>query len=276
MPIKAYGTFRMVYWLQPIPYEKEASMAAGLWDDLARLKKCTWVELSHPLNESSPYWGGMPDGVVELNKVVFDYDEEILSCRIHVQKFPGQFGTHIDFPLHFEEGLAASEEYGLEHMAYPLVVLDITPQVERNCEYAVTVDDIKAYEKEFGKIPEGAFVALRTDWSKRWPDNNALNNFDAEGGEHCPGWSMEALKFLYEERRIAANGHETFDTDASPLAVAADDLACERYVLANGHVQVEVMANLDLVPQWGAIIFVAWPRIEGASGMPVRAWAVFE
>ena len=26
----------------------------------------------------------------------------------------------------------------------------------------------------------------------------------------------------------------------------------------------------------GAIIFIAYPRIEGATGLPVRAWAVFE
>ena len=107
-------------------------MAAGLWDDLARLKKCTWVELSHPLNESSPYWGGMPDGVVELNKVVFDYDEEILSCRIHVQKFPGQFGTHVDFPGHFVKDAPLSEKYGVNEFAFPLAVIDVSEKVKES------------------------------------------------------------------------------------------------------------------------------------------------
>lgn len=87
---------------------------------------------------------------------------------------------------------------------------------------------------------------------------------------------MEALRFLYEERGIAANGHETLDTDASHLAAAAGDLACERYVLDGGHLQVEMMTNLDQVPEAGAIVFVAWPNIVGASGLPVRMWAVFE
>lgn len=248
----------------------------SLWGELDKLKACNWVDLTHPLNNESPYWGGMPDGSVELCKTIFDYDSEILRCRIHTYKFPGQFGTHVDFPLHFEPGLAAAEAYGVEQMAYPLVVLDITPQMQENVEYAITVDDIKAFEAQNGAIPEGAFVALRTDWYKRWPDNDALNNFDAEGGEHCPGWSMAALKYLYEERHIAANGHETFDTDASSEAAAADDLACERYVLSNGHLQIEVMANLDKVPATGAILFMAWAPIEGAVGLPVRAWAVFE
>ena len=34
--------------------------------------------------------------------------------------------------------------------------------------------------------------------------------------------------------------------------------------------------NLDQVPATGAVIFVAWPRVADATGMPVRAWAVFD
>lgn len=249
----------------------------SLWADLDKLKKCHWVELSHPLTNESPYWGGMPDGVVELCNTVFDYDEEILSCRIQTYKFPGQFGTHVDFPSHFTPGLVGSEAFGPEYTAFPLCVIDLTQKIAaQGPDTAVTVDDIKAWEAENGPIPEGAFVALRTDWSKRWPDNDALNNFDEEGGEHCPGWSLPALQYLYNERKIAVNGHETFDTDASYLAVEADDLACERWVLDQGHIQIEVLDNLDQLPATGAIVFVSWPRIQEATGLPARVIAVYE
>lgn len=248
----------------------------SLWDTLNTLKNGTWVELSHPLTNESPYWGGMPDGVVDLCNTVFDYDEEILSCRIQTYKFPGQFGTHVDFPSHFTAGKVGSEAYGPDHMALPLCVIDLTPKIAaEGPDVAVTVEDIEAWEAENGRIPEGAFVALRTDWSHRWPDNDALNNFDEDGGEHCPGWSLPALKFLYNERNILMNGHETFDTDASYLAAEADDLACERWVLDQGHIQVEVMDNLDKVPATGAIVFVSWPRIENATGLPARVVAVY-
>ena len=60
------------------------------------------------------------------------------------------------------------------------------------------------------------------------------------------------------------------------LAVEAGDLACERYVLDKGKLQVEVLCNLDQVPPAGAIIFVAFLPIEGATGLPVRAWAIVE
>lgn len=247
-----------------------------LWEDLKRLKGYRWVDLSHSLNNDSPYWAGIPEGSVELSKTCFDWGNEMLDCLIQTFKFPGQFGTHIDFPGHFVKEGALSEAYGIQNMMYPLCVIDITDKVKEDVHYAVTADDIKAYEEKYGPIPDGAFVALRTDWYKNWPDMDAISGTDEEGGENFPGWSMEALKYIYEERNAAANGHETLDTDASEVAAAAGDLACERYLLEQGKLQVEVMCNLDQVPAAGAIIVTAFLPIEGATGLPVRAWAICE
>ena len=159
-------------------------------------------------------------------------------------------------------------------MMFPLCVVDISGKVKDDADYAVTVDDLKAYEAEYGEIPDGAFVALRTDWYKRWPSMEQMSHVGADGKEHCPGWSLEALRYIYEVRHAAANGHETLDTDASHIAVAADDLVCERYVLAQHKVQIEVLANLDKVAPAGALLLAAWPRIEGATGLPARVYAI--
>ena len=142
--------------------------------------------------------------------------------------------------------------------------------------YTVSVEDIKDYEAKYGEIPEGAFVALRTDWYKNWPDMDAMSGLKEDGSENFPGWSLEALQYIYEVRNAAANGHESLDTDASKEAAKAEDLACERYVLAKGKLQIELMKNLDQVAPAGAVLICAWPRIEGATGLPVRVWAVTE
>ena len=150
----------------------------------------------------------------------------------------------------------------------------MTDKVKEDVHYAVKKADITAYEEKYGPIPDGAFVALRTDWSKNWPDMDRLSGIADDGSENSPGWSMEALTYIYEERNAAANGHETLDTDASAEAAKAEDLACERYVLDSGKLQVEVLDNLDKVAPAGALILVMWPRIEGATGLPVRAVAI--
>ena len=252
---------------------KDAIIVHSIEELMEELKKYRWIELSHPLNNHSPYWAGIPEGAVELGKTAYDWGNE-LECLIQTFKFPGQFGTHIDFPGHFVKGEPLSEQYTVRNMAYPLVVIDVSEKVKEDVHYAVTVEDIKAYEEKFGDIPDGAFVALRTGWSERWPDMDAISNVDENGGEHFPGWSMEALQYIYEVRNAAANGHETLDTDASALAEKAGDLACERYLLGKGKLQVEVMCNLDQVPPAGAIVFVAFLPIEGATGLPVRMWAI--
>ena len=200
----------------------------------------------------------------------------MLDCRIHTFKFPGQFGTHIDFPGHFVKDGDLSEAYDVKQGVFPLCVIDITDKVAQDVHYAVTAQDIKDYEAKYGPIPDGAFVALRTDWYKNWPDMDALSGIAEDGSENFPGWSMEALKYIYEERNAAANGHETLDTDASAEAAKAEDLACERYVLAKGKLQIEVLRNLDKVAPAGAVLFAAWPRIEGATGLPARVWAITE
>ena len=247
-----------------------------LWETLEEAKKLKWVELSHSLNNDSPYWSGIPEGSVELCKVVFDWGNPMLDCRIHTFKFPGQFGTHIDFPGHFVKDGDLSEAYDVKQGVFPLCVVDITDKVAQDVHYAVTAQDIKDYEAKYGPIPDGAFVAFRTDWYKNWPDMDALSGIAEDGSENFPGWSMEALKYIYEERNAAANGHETLDTDASAEAAKAEDLACERYVLAKGKLQIEVLRNLDKVAPAGAVLFAAWPRIEGATGLPARVWAITE
>ena len=247
-----------------------------LWTELSNLKAMRWVELSHLMNNESPYWSGIPEGAAKLGNILFDWGNPMLECQIQQFKFPGQYGTHIDFPAHFIKGGVTAESFTCQDAAFPLCVIDISAKAAENPTYCVTVDDIKEYEAKYGDIPEGAFVALRTDWYKNWPDMDKMSGIAGDGSENFPGWSIEAIKYIYEVRHAAANGHETLDTDGSAECARAGDLACERYVLDHGHIQVEVLCNLDKVPAAGAILFVTWPNFEGANGLPCRAVAVCE
>ena len=101
-----------------------------------------------------------------------------------------------------------------------------------------------------------------------------FDNKDEQGNNHSPGWSVEGLEFLFQERQIKAIGHETFDTDASIDYQKNGSLLAEYYVLEQDTYQIELLTNLDKVPAKGAVIFNIVPKPEKASGFPVRSFAI--
>ena len=168
---------------------------------------------------------------------LFNHDDGFFAQSF---KFAGQYGTHLDAPIHFIRNQRYLDEIDLKELVLPLVVIDKSQEAETNNDFTLTVDDILDFEAKHGKIDEGTFVALRTDWSKRWPNVEAFNNKDDNGNNHAPGWSVDALKFLFEERKIKAVGHETFDTDSSIDFQKNGALLGENYVLEQDTYQIEL------------------------------------
>lgn len=232
------------------------------------LKEKSWVDLTHAFGPDSPHFSAFEDA--EFN-TLFSHDDGFFAQRF---TFPGQYGTHLDAPIHFVRDTRYLHELELKELVLPLVVIDKSKEAEANHDFTLGVADIEQFEAQHGKIEEGTFVALRTDWSKRWPDKEAFDNKDEEGNSHAPGWSVEALKFLFEERKIQAVGHETFDTDSASDYRKNGALLGEYYVLDQDTYQVELLANLDQVPAKGAVIFNIVPKAENASGFPVRSFAI--
>jgi kynurenine formamidase len=238
------------------------------------LRSKRFVDLTHAFEPGVPHWSGFPD---EKRETLYWYEKGVgaLGAGFYAQRFShvGQWGTHVDPPAHFVKGLRTVDRIGVEEMILPLVVLDVHEKVARNADHTLTLDDVKAWEARHGPVPEGAFAAMRTDWSKRWPDAAAMRNADAQGVAHYPGWSIEALKYLYEKRKITASGHETTDTDPG-LATSKDDYSLETYVLGTNHYQIELLANLDKVPEAGALVVAAFPKPKDGSGFPARVFAI--
>ncbi len=233
-----------------------------------------FVDLTHTFDPGIPHWSGFP---AETRTTLYDYrpGNGTLGSGFFAESYThvGQWGTHVDAPSHFVEGLRSVDRIAPREMVLPLVVLDVHEQAARDPDYTVTLEDLRAWERRHGPVPNGSFVALRTDWSTRWPDASAMENRGADGLAHYPGWSREVLTCLYEERGITASGHETTDTDPG-TATSRGDYALETYVLSTDHYQVELLANLDRLPEAGALVVVAVPKPEGGSGFPARVFAI--
>ena len=240
----------------------------SLQEVYASLASKPFVDLTHAFGPTTPHWKGFGD-----EKVIDLYT--IKKDGFKVQQFThvGQWGTHIDPPAHFHEGLRTVDQIDPKEMLLPLVVLDVHAKVAKNPDYTLTLEDVRDWEAKHGRIPERAFVAMRTDWSKRWPNDAAMQNRDSAGVAHYPGWSKDVLKVLYEDRKITASGHETTDTDPG-VATTKDDYSLESYILGLNHYQIEMLANLDQVPEAGALVMVTWPKPEGGTGFPARVIAI--
>jgi kynurenine formamidase len=246
----------------------------SLYPLVQQLQEKQFVDLTHSFAQGIPHWPGFDD---EERTTIYSYDKGIGSKGFgflaHTYKIPGQWGTHVDPPAHFVKGKRFVDEIGVKEMVLPLVILDISKKAANNPDYQITTADVKTWENKYGKIPAGAFVALRTDWSKRWPDLVKMRNADSQGVAHYPGWSMEVLKYLYEKCGITASGHETTDTDPG-IATSRDDYSLEKYVLSQNKFQIELLANLDKVPEYGAMVIVTFPKPQKGSGFPARVFAV--
>jgi kynurenine formamidase len=240
----------------------------SLWEIQQMLSSRRFVDLTHAFYPDIPHWKGFP---LEKVRDIYTYEKDGFWAQefTHV----GQWGTHVDPPAHFHKGLLTVDEIPLGEMILPLVIIDVHRKAAENPDYVLSTRDVEEWELRNGKIPDGAFVAMRTDWSKRWPNTRAMSNKDDTGVAHYPGWSLEALKLLFEERKVTAVGHETTDTDPG-IRTSNNDYRAESYVLGQNHYQVELMANLDKVPQKGAIIICTFPKPLNGSGFPARAFAI--
>lgn len=232
------------------------------------LKEGKWVDLTHTADEATPLWSGYTK---MSRQSLFNIEQH--GFQAHLFTHVGQWGTHVDPPSHFHDDLRRLDQLTVEEQLLPLAVIDIHHKVECNPDYTVSMDDIRDWELRNGALPQGVFVALRTDWSNRWPNYEQMTNRDAEGVSHTPGWSREVIDYLFEKRGATACGHETLDTDPG-LSTSKGDYSLERLILSKDRYQIEMLANLSTVPEAGSIAVVSFPKIGGATGFPARVFAI--
>ncbi|MDD4448638.1 MAG: cyclase family protein, partial [Methanothrix sp.] len=132
---------------------------SSLWQVFDILESKGYVDLTHSFRPGIPHWQGFPNETVDA---IFNFS----TSGFLAQKFclVGQWGTHVDAPAHFHQGKRTVDQIDVKEMLLPLVVLDIHENASANPDYTISMDDVSAWESRYGKIPEGCFVALRTDW----------------------------------------------------------------------------------------------------------------
>ncbi len=181
-------------------------------------------------------------------------------------------GTHWGAPGHFQEGGLLADDLDAHDLFLPAVKIDVRSKAARNADYAVTVADLKAWERRNGRIPDGAAIILWTGWDARW-GTAAYPNLDAEGQIHQPGFSPEAAQWLIDTGRLGhrgALGSDTFGPD-----VGIDESYAVSVALYDRHrISLESLANLAQLPTTGAWVLVGGPINLNGSGSPATIYAL--
>jgi kynurenine formamidase len=223
------------------------------------------IDLTHPLSEKTPTFGGEKDSY-RYEKLSEIKKDGYASGAIRV---PEHFGTHVDSPGHFIADKETIDRLQVKHFIASVVVLDIRQKVATNADYQLSADDIKAFERG-GAIPAGAAVLLLTGWDKRYANADQYRNPDAQGTLHFPGFSEAAIRYLVQNRKVVALGIDTLSIDPG----TSKDFSGHKISHSSGLYHIENLTNLDKLPARGAVIFVGALPIENGSGSPARVIAI--
>src|SRR3546814_6771585 len=156
------------------------------------------------------------------------YDERGLAWYWNNFTVGEHTGTHFDAPVQWVTGRDLSnntlDTINPNDFIAQAAVIDISAKAAENPDYLLTVEDIEEWEATHGRIPPHSWVLLRTDWSKRSVDDYVNRRDD---GAHTPGPSVEAVRFLIEERDAHGLGVETIGTDAGQAHLRSEEHTSE-------------------------------------------------
>jgi kynurenine formamidase len=255
------------------------STLQSLATDIA-LGKVKIVDLTHTLDPDFPVIILPPEfGQCARFRMeeISAYDHRGPAWKWHNLTLSEHTGTHFDAPSHWISGRdvpnGSVDEIPLDAFVGPVVVIDCSEGAAKNDDFELTPEVIQSWEAEHGEIPAGAWVLMRTDWSKR-SGAEYLNM--REDGPHSPGPTPEGIKFLIDQRDIRGFGTETVGTDAGQGSHYVPPYPAHYFLHGAGKYGLQCLANLDQLPPTGAILLAAPLKIKNGTGSPLRVLAMIE
>jgi kynurenine formamidase len=249
-----------------------------LLDEL-RSGKLRVVDLTQPLSAETPILPLPPQFAntpgFELRELS-RYDERGPAWYWNAFSTGEHTGTHFDAPIHWVSGKDlpnnSVDRIPVNKFIGPACVIDVASKVEADPDFLLTPQAVKDWENQHGKIPAGAWVLLRSGWSKR-SGNEYINLKD--DGLHTPGWSKECSQFLAHERDVLGVGVETVGTDAGRAVNFDPPFSNHFFMHGSGKFGLASLANLDQLPATGAVVIAAPLKIVNGSGSPLRVIAIY-
>ncbi|HET8980592.1 MAG TPA: cyclase family protein, partial [Solirubrobacteraceae bacterium] len=246
-----------------------ASEVSGLLGGLAS-GAVEIVDLTQPLSETTPLIQ-LPEPFANTpplaREEISRYDDRGPAWAWYTLTLGEHTGTHVDAPIHWVTGKDGADIGSIppERLVGPACVIDKTAETEAaGGDYLLTVADLEAWEAEHGRIPDGAWVLLRSGWGSRAHDQDLFLNV-GENGPQTPGPDVEAARWLAGERAISGFGTETVGIDAGSAGSMEPPFPLHNFLLGSGKLGLTQLANLERLPTSGALLVVAPLRLVGGT-----------
>ena len=185
-------------------------------------------------------------------------------------------GTHFDAPCHWVTGKDNAAGYTdtipVQRFVAPAVVIDCSKEAAADEKFVLEPAHIQVWESKHGRIPAGAWVLMRTDWSKRDDPARFLNM--KKDGPHSPGPSAATVKFLIEQRDVNGWGVEAVGTDHGQAFAFEPAFPAHHLMHGANKFGLASLTNLDKLPPTGTLLVTAPLKIEQGSGSPLRVLAL--
>jgi kynurenine formamidase len=177
---------------------------------------------------------------------------------VRAWSFDEHCGTHVDAPAHFDPEGATVERIGAPDLLLSAAVLDVRERVKADDDALIEPDDVLAWERRHGTLPDRCAVLALSGWGERAGDADAYLNADEGGTLHSPGFSPATTDYLKDERpQVRAIG---LDTGSLDIGASADFPAHVSW-LPSGRYGVENLANLERLPAAGAGVVGGGPPV---------------
>ncbi|EXG81825.1 cyclase family protein [Cryptosporangium arvum] len=238
------------------------------------------VDLTAPLSPSTPVLQLPPPfaNTIPLSlEAVSAFDDAGPAWKWNNIHTGEHTGTHLDAPAHWITARDGETVDAIppSKLIGPVVVVDVRAQVAADPDFLLEPEHVEAWEAEHGRVPDGAWLLLRTGWSARQEDAVAFANAD-ENGPHTPGPSARAARWLASERTIAGFGVETVGIDAGAAGGFEPPFPAHHFLLEAGTYGLTQLRNLEKLPATGAVLVVSPLPIVGGTGSPSRVFALVE
>ncbi len=237
------------------------------------------VDLTQPLGPDTPVIG-LPEMFAPSPGLSIEqisrYDEAGPGWYWNTLRMGEHTGTHFDAPIHWITGKDlpnnATDTLPPTRFVGPGCVIDVEAEVAENPDFLLTPAGVQSWEAEHGRIPAGAWVLLRTGWSRRATSEAFLNVL--EDGPHSPGFARETSELLAHERDVTGVGVETIGTDAGQAGGFDPPFPNHTTMHGAGKLGLASLTNLDQLPPTGSLVIAAPLKIVEGSGSPLRVLAL--